>query len=41
MAAAPPIRFMVFVIREASVLVLKLPLSSTSAGQCLSSVSPY
>ena len=38
--AAPPIRFIVLVMREARVLVLKLPLSSTSAGQCLSITSP-
>ena len=35
MAAAPPIRFMVLVMREASVLVLKLPLSSIERGPVL------
>ena len=39
MAAAPPIEFHVFTIREASVLVLKLPVSSINAGQCFSKVS--
>ena len=38
-AAAPPIRFQVLPMREASELVLKLPVSSISAGQRASRAS--